>query len=100
LEKPVEHLKKTIKEHEKAIRNNSNTTYATASHAKNTGHNFDTSNPTILARENNWNKRLWLEACYIKSSRCLNGNIGKRSLSDAWLPLLKKFRSSQPSKKT
>jgi len=77
-------LSTRMNEHLRAIRN-SNSTYATAHHVKTTGHTTDISNPTIITVEQNLNKRLWLEAGYIKNTPCLKGNIGKRTIPDAWL---------------
>src|SRR5258705_11169182 len=84
-------IKTRLAEHTRAIRNG-DLTYATATHAKNFGHVFDMDNVKILNNRRNWNQRLWLEATYIHTNfRRLNGNIGKRTISNAWDTHLNEF---------
>lgn len=77
-------LETRIKEHKRAIAKN-RLAYATAAHATASNHTFDTENPQVLANDQNWNRRLWLEAAFIQSKpTCLNSNIGKRTISESW----------------
>lgn len=55
-----------LSEHDRDCKKNVKTT-ALAAHSTDHGHKFDLDNVKVLATENNTNKRLILEKCYIRA---------------------------------
>ena len=63
---------------------------ALANHVNKTGHHMDFENPRILALENNHNKRLFMEMCFINNSdNSLNNRTDIQNLSKIYTYILK-----------
>ena len=83
-----QYLKSRIYEHEYSIRTKNSECTMLANHSTNLKHNFDFSNPKILDKEHNLEKRLILEMIEILNNK---NSINKRSDMDCFSNVYKKF---------
>lgn len=84
-----QYVRKRLNQHKYYIRKNNELHSKACYHTLHTGHPFDYDNFKILFHENQWYKRLIIEACYINSSKTnINNKTDINNCISSYLELL------------
>jgi len=83
-----------VHEHELCVRRG-DIKYAVTQHTK-LGHTMDWNNTSVLAVHSHLNNRRWSECFHINTNKVIPNNTSFRPINEGWIPLINKFKHSNP----